>query len=397
MAKTSVELREQRATIISEARKTWDAAEAREGGSTAEDRAAFDKAMDGGDKLLEDARRLERLETAEGDLDQPQDRTSTPLSAEQKYLRSDPTHDHKKRAAFRHWMRTGEARTEDLKEEIRRGADLMGSAAELRDTIISTDAKGGYLVTPVQVSADIVSVIQDSVYIRKLCQAAGSIMTVTEAKKLGIRKKTAHMADADWTTEVQAVTEDTTMAFGRRDLEPYLCSKLAKVSIRAMMLTPDAEREVTNELGYKFGITEEKAYLTGDGSAKPLGIFVADANGIPTSRDVAAASATVVAADDLINVKFSLKEAYQKDKATAWILSRELVKRVRKLKVATTTGGNDLEYIWQPGITEGQPDRILDIPYSMSEYAPARRSPPGCTSRSWVASGSTGSPSSRTS
>jgi HK97 family phage major capsid protein len=80
----------------------------------------------------------------------------------------------------------------------------------MRDTIISTDAKGGYLITPTQISADIVSVIQDMVFIRQLCDAAGSVTTVTDAKKLGIRKRTAHMADADWTTEVAGVTEDTT-------------------------------------------------------------------------------------------------------------------------------------------------------------------------------------------
>jgi hypothetical protein len=69
-------------------------------------------------------------------------------------------------------------------------------------------------------------------------------------------------------------------------------------------------------------------------------------------------------------MKFNLKQGYQQDKSTAWVVSREFVKRARKLKVATTTGGNDLEYIWQPGLTDGAPDRILDIPYNMSEYAP---------------------------
>ena len=56
--KTAVEIREERATLVNEARKTWETAEAREGGATAEDRAIFDKAMDGADGLLERATRI---------------------------------------------------------------------------------------------------------------------------------------------------------------------------------------------------------------------------------------------------------------------------------------------------------------------------------------------------
>jgi HK97 family phage major capsid protein len=124
-------------------------------------------------------------------------------------------------------------------------------------------------------------------------------------------------------------------------------------------------------LGYKFGVTEEKAFLTGNGTGQPLGVFTASASGISTARDVTAATTTSFTADNLIDMKYSLKQGYQQDAATAWVLSRTAVKLARKLKVASTTGGNDLEYIWQPGITGGAPDRILDIPYYMSEYAPA--------------------------
>lgn len=121
---------------------------------------------------------------------------------------------------------------------------------------------------------------------------------------------------------------------------------------------------------YQFSVTQENAFLNGTGSGQPLGVFVASANGVPTSRDVAAASATVVAGDDLINAKYSLKKQYRRDPSCAWVVSRELVKRVRKLKVASTTGGDDLQYVWTPGLAGGAPDLILDIPYDESEYAP---------------------------
>jgi HK97 family phage major capsid protein len=361
--KTSVELREERATLINEARKTLTDAEARESGPAAADQEAFDRSMDAAEKLKGRIDRLERLEGAEEGLDAPALRQSQPLDASTRDSRDEGQQDKQKLGAFRHWLKTGEVRNE-LRGEAR-------AAAEYRDTIISTDAKGGYLITPTKISDDIVRLIQDQVYIRRLCEAAGAVTTVTDAKSLGIRKRSADMADANWTTEVAAVTEDTTMAFDRRDLTPALVSKLAKISIRTLLLSVDAEKEIKDELAYKFGVTEEKAFITGDGSSKPLGIYTASASGISTGRDVVASSATAFTADDLINMKFNLKQGYQNNPATAWVVSREFVKRARKLKVATTTGGNDLEYIWQPGITDGQPDRILDIPYNMSEYAPA--------------------------
>jgi HK97 family phage major capsid protein len=362
--KTSVELREQRAALVADARKIIDVAKEEERDLSAEEEQAYDAKMADVDKMKVKIDRMERLELVEDDLEAPVTRAGRPIDTEERMRPEQKKQaEEKKLAAFRQWLRTGEVRPELRTEHSR--------ISEFRDTIISTDAKGGFLITPVQISNDIVSLIMDQVFVRQLCDAAGSITTVTEAKKLGIRKRTAHMADADWTTEVQAVTEDTTQAFDRRDLEPQLCSKLSKVSIRTLMLSVDAEREVNGELAYKFGITEEKGFLTGSGTGQPLGLFTASASGIPTSRDVVAATATAFTADNLIDMKFSLKAAYQGDKATAWVMHRSAVKLARKLKIATTTGGNDLEYIWQPGITEGAPDRILAIPYYMSEYAPA--------------------------
>jgi HK97 family phage major capsid protein len=365
--KTSVELREERAGLVKQARELIENAKKEERELSDEENAQYDKTMEDVDKMRVKIDRMEKLETAESDLDAPTPRTSEPLHTETRDRQTGElaTKDavHKKLLAFRHWLRTGEIRAELRTEQSR--------AAEYRDTVISTPAKGGFLITPVQISDDITRIIMDTVFIRRLCEAAGQVVTVTDAQKLGVRKMITDMSDANWTTEVAPVTEDTSMAFDRRDLEPQLCSKLAKASIRTLLLSNDAESIINQELGYKFGVTEEKAFITGTGTGQPLGVFTASASGISTARDVVAAAATSFTADNLIDMKYSLKQGYQQDAATAWVVSRTFVKLARKLKVASTTGGNDLEYIWQPGITGGAPDRILDIPYYMSEYAPA--------------------------
>ena len=374
MPKTCVEFREERATTVAEARKTWEAAEAREGGSTAEDRAAFDRAMDAADGLLERAERAERLEKAETSLKTPSERRSKPID---EAVRDRETRDRKaetedgKKArveAYRHWLRYGEVR-EQLRGNQRMGWDLR--EPESRDVVISTPASGGYLITPVEISTDIVSQIDNLVFVRQLCKASGSIKTVTSAQKLGVRIKKQRMNAADWTQEIGTVTPDEAMQFDRRDLEPNQLTKLALVSNRTLMLTTDAESEVNEELAYQQSIAQENGFLNGNGTGQPLGVFVASSSGIDTSRDVTTAAATAISGDDLIEMKFSLRQPYLVGPSVAWIFHRLVVKAIRKIKISSSGLAGEFQYVWQPGLTEGAPDKILDIPYYMSEYAPS--------------------------
>lgn len=364
---TSVQLREKRATIVNSARELTNKAHAENRDLSAEEQQTFDRAMEDVDKLereIKAAEREGRLAAAENSLDRPVERRGRLIdeTVSQRERGLDPAGASARREAFRHWLMTG-----DIPENIRSNPRTM---AELRDTIISTDSKGGYLIAPVEISDDIVKGLNDAVFVRALCEAAGSIKKVKAAKALGVRKRTTRMSDANWTTEVQAVSEDTTGAFGRRDLTPVLLSKLAKVSILTLMQAVDAESEINDELVYKFGVTEEKAYLTGSGSAQPLGVFIADANGISTARDVTAAGATAITGDDLINVKYSLKAQYRRGPGVSWILNRNVIKVIRKLKISASGVAGEFQYVWQPGLTAGAPDTLLDLPLNESEYAP---------------------------
>jgi HK97 family phage major capsid protein len=122
---------------------------------------------------------------------------------------------------------------------------------------------------------------------------------------------------------------------------------------------------VGQRLGYKVAVTREKAFLTGDGNQKPLGIFTASANGVPTSRDVSTDNtATAMTADGLIEAKHFLKAQYWN--GARWVFHRDGIKNIRKLKDGQ---GN---YLWQPGLAglSGQGSTILDLPYDISEFAP---------------------------
>ena len=152
------------------------------------------------------------------------------------------------------------------------------------------------------------------------------------------------------------------LAYGLREFKPNRLTKLIKLSKTLVGHSNMAPGVVLEELRRVVGVTLEKAYMTGNGSGKPLGLFVGSDSGVPTSQDVAAAQATILSFDDLINTKYGVKGQYQA--RASWIMNRTTVKKVALLK------DNDGQYIWQPAAQAGQPDRLLGAPLYMSEYAP---------------------------
>ena len=106
-------------------------------------------------------------------------------------------------------------------------------------------------------------------------------------------------------------------------------------------------------------------------SGQPLGVFTASANGVPTSRDVTTAGATL-AADDLIKTKMSLKPAYRRK--ARWVMSTDILTDCLLLK-----DKND-QYLWRPGLRDGDPDTLLGLPVIESAYAPSTK-----TSGSYIA------------
>jgi HK97 family phage major capsid protein len=234
---------------------------------------------------------------------------------------------------------------------------------ETRDLAADSAAAGGNIVAPTQFVGDLIKKMDDILHIRQfatkytLNQAAAGITPTISA----------NAADADWTTEVQAVSADATLAFGKRTLTPSMLSKLIKVSIKLMEVASiPAESIVRDQLAYVFALAQEKAFLTGSGTGQPLGLFTASANGISTGRDMATDNAaTAFTPDGLSNAVYSVKQQYRKN--GKWLMHRDAVKMARKLKTGIS---GDLTYLWQPGLTAGQPDTLMGYPVLESEFVP---------------------------
>lgn len=331
-------LREERAKIIKDARAIVDAAEAEKRSLTAEESAQYDAMFAKADEVRGKIEREEKLRDAERDLAAVADREDRG--------QKQPAGADAVMASFRSWLTKGRV-------------DGPG-ADEFRALSAGTNTEGGYLVMPEQFVASLIKSVDDLTVVRQ----RATVYPLTMAASLGVPTLDADPADADWTTELQTGSEDSTMAFGKRVMAPHPVAKLIKVSrllLRQSALP--AENIVRERMAYKFAITQEKAYLTGSGASQPLGLFTASADGIPTTRDVSTDNTTTaITVDGLKNAKYSLKSQYQG--SAEWLFHRDAVKMIAKLK------DGEGQYLWQESVREGEPDRLLGRPVTMSEYAP---------------------------
>jgi HK97 family phage major capsid protein len=250
------------------------------------------------------------------------------------------------RAAFRNWLRYGRS---GLSIEEHRALQFTGGG-----TGENTRAPEEFITT-------LIKKLDDDLFIRNLATKH----RLDSAKSMGAPSLDADPADADWTTELATGSEDATMAFGKRLMTPNPLAKRIKVSNDLLQFSAlDIEGLVRDRLGYKFGVALEKAYLTGNGTAKPLGLFVASANGIPATRDVATGAnrAAGITFDGIISALYSLKAGYQRN--ARWLFHRDIVASISKLK------DTDGQYLWNVSRVAGEPDRILGKPVLQSEFAP---------------------------
>jgi len=353
-----LELKQQRAQLIAEARALLDKAHSDGRELSAEERASWDAAMADEVKIQARIDQEERTARAEATLGQF-------ASAAQEDTRGGAA-GHRFLARSLQALNDGGAESAEwrgllatTKPEYRRGWAARLFAGEQRALQVDLDTAGGFLVTPLQVVDALIKAIDDQVFVRQF----GTVLAVPNADSLGVPTLDNDPADADWTSELGTGNEDSTMSFGRRELHPHPVAKRLRISRTLLRKVPNSEALAMQRLGYKFGITQEKAFLTGSGAGQPLGVFTASAQGISTARDVSTDNTTTAfTANGLINAKYALKAAYWP--RARWLFHRDAVKALAKLV------GGDGNYLWMPSIREGQPDTLLGHPMAVSEYAP---------------------------
>jgi HK97 family phage major capsid protein len=239
------------------------------------------------------------------------------------------------------------------------------SDVELKTMQADSPTGGGYLIAPEQFVEELLVGVKDECFMRQISRD----FPLTQAASLGVPTLATDVGDADWTGELTAANTDE-ITFGKRALHPKVTKKLVKISKNLLRLAAmNPEGIVRDRLAYKYAITEEKAFLTGDGDNKPLGVFTASADGISAARDTTSATGGDFKGDDVIDTFHSMKTQYWNK--GVWLLHRLVLAHFRKLKDSNNN------YIWQPFAFPGQmltgsnPGLILGRPYYTSEYAPS--------------------------
>lgn len=259
-----------------------------------------------------------------------------------------------------------------------RGAAVPDEVAEFRkfllgekrtDMTVGTAASpgGGFAIAPQKFVSELIEQVE------KETQAYAMVdkIPVSGAGSLGLPYEDTDASDASWTNEVPSsdISADTSWKFGKRELKPNDLTKLIKISkklIKSSALPID--ELVRRKLAKKILAAFEAGILTGNGSGQPLGVFTASNDGVPTSRDVATTytSATkYMEPDDLINTKMKLRPGYRKN--AVWFINTNVLTDIMLFK-----DKND-QYMWRPGLREGEPDTLLGLPVIESEFAPSTK------------------------
>ena len=327
------EMKARKAQIVTESRALLDRVEAEKREFTAEERASYDKMFADIEAINVKIKDEERLLLAEAEIRGFEKAESGKVET---------TPEERKAVAFRNYL-------------------ISGNSAEYRALANDADATGGYLHASEQFVARLIKGLDNAVFVRNYA----NVMAVTSADSLGFPSLDTDLTDPTWTTEIAAPNEDTTMAFGRRELKPIQLSKLIKVSMKLLLTSAlPVEGIIADRLAYKFAVAQENGFLNGSGNGEPLGIFTASDKGINTGRNEATGNtAAAVSADGLINAKFKLESQYRK--TARWVFHRDLIKMISKLK------DGEGQYLWSPGLVAGEPDRLLGLPVDESEYAPS--------------------------
>ena len=212
------------------------------------------------------------------------------------------------------------------------------------------DTDGGYLV-PEEYDKRLIDVLTENNIMRTL----GTKITTSGLHRITV---TATKPAALWVEEGGKIPFDDA-TFGQITIDAFKLAVGVKITNELLYdsMFP-LENYIIEQFGKAIGNAEEDAFLNGDGKKKPLGIFHKDGGAI---SDVTTAGAAI-SSDDIISLVYALGRPYRQK--AKFIMNDQTIAIIRKLK-----DGNG-NYMWQPSIKEGEPDRLLGYPIFTSAYAP---------------------------
>ena len=331
---TITEMREKRNKLVGMMDTFLDTHTTDKGTLSAEDDKTYKDMETEVAQLTDSIHRMERSEEIEAELSKP---TSKPLTGKPMKADGDKA------------VKTGRASDEYKKALLQAMRTNFRQISNVLQEGI--DPQGGYLV-PDEYDKRLIDILTEENVMRTL----GTNITTSGEHKINIA---ATKPAAAW------IEEGGTLTFGDATFDQIILDahKLhVAIKVTEELLYDNAfnlENYILTQFGKALSNAEEDAFINGTGIGQPLGIL-AETGGAQVG--VTSASSTKVTADEIINLVYSLKRPYRKN--AVFLANDVCVAELRKLK------DNNGQYLWQPSLQAGEPDRVLGYKIYTSPYFP---------------------------
>lgn len=306
---------------VTEARARLDEAERSGRELSADEKAAVERALEQGTKMMEEAQSAEKADRLRSLADAITE-AQRPVVAEQtaKAVESPEYAE-----AFDRFIRKG------VRSEVLTKAD--------ETHVEGTNSRGGYLVPPEFLRR----LLEKMTPFTPVLGLATSIDISTNVIEI---PKVDSYGSATWLGEEDAYTQDAD-TFTNMTITAYKLGRIQKVSEELLADSAfDVAGFLAGSFARSFGLAINAALTTGDGSDQPYG-FVdrVDASMLKSIS-------TAPTGDELIDVKHAVAPWYRSE-SSVWQMTDATLAEIAKLK------GTDDQYLWVPSLRDENPGRLL--------------------------------------
>lgn len=258
--------------------------------------------------------------------------------------------------------------TKEYKPSYRIARELVKVRAPLQQ---GTPSTGGFLVDAA-VAPDFIELLRDNTVVEK---AGARVITFPKSGQL-IFKRQAGGATAYWVGEGQQLTESNA-TFGQMTLqEKYLGVYVRSSNQLIQHATPDVETLIREDMAVAVALAQDLAFLRGTGSTvSPQGILNTTGVNIKyiTSDGSGSGNGRAIKAEDLIEMRGIVRKAMKRQhNALAFVFNTDLETMLLKMRVDALSAGDSAgAFLFGGGLREVDPDKLLQVPYFISDQLPS--------------------------
>lgn len=350
---TSVELRQQRAKLVADARAIVNKAESESNRSlTGEEQQEFDRLMSASEELrgkITEAERKETLDLAEAELRDPQGRRTE----RERPGQSNQVSPEDVRESLRAWCLWGteHARSDadTLHRASRCGINLGGSTVSLRALAKGSGSTGGDAVPRGMMAA-----IEKAMKWYNPVRGRVRVLRTDKGEDIDWPRVSDTANSASIVAEAGTIAENVDPAFDKVTLKSWkYATTIVYVSVELLQdMVVDPETLLGELLGERMGRGQATHFVTGNGTTQPQGL----ATGATVAKELASGNALTF--DDIIDLIYSVDRAYRAN--ASFMMHDTTMATVVKIK------DDEGRYLWQPGLQIGDPDRIKGYPVDIS-------------------------------